>query len=128
MPKWKNCCPGGGLAFSRLTTGLGQRTYQLTGCLMNLDPIQRASQEQFARQSRHYGQGHILENVADLQAAQKHLQIPCPAQTLDVATGGGHTGLFFAALGHDVTVSDLAEPMLARTAEAAVSRGLRVRT
>jgi SAM-dependent methyltransferase len=95
---------------------------------MKLDNIQRASQEQFARQSHHYGRGHILENTEDIERALGHIQLPARAQALDVATGGGHTGLFFASLGHDVTVSDLAEPMLKRTAETAQARGLRLTT
>jgi ubiquinone/menaquinone biosynthesis C-methylase UbiE len=95
---------------------------------MNLDEIQRSSQEQFARQSHRYGSGHVLENVDDIRAALSHLQLPGQAQVLDVATGGGHTGLFFASLGHDVTLSDLAQPMLDRAAQAAAQRGLRVKT
>ena len=35
-----------------------------------LDPILRAAQEQFARQSERYGRGHILENIADMEAAR----------------------------------------------------------
>ena len=36
---------------------------------MDLDDIQRLAQEQFAKQSHRYGQGHILENVEDVRAA-----------------------------------------------------------
>lgn len=95
---------------------------------VELDPVQRAAQEQFGRQSRHYGQGHILENVSDLQSALTHLGLPAVAQVLDVATGGGHTGLFFASLGHQVTLADIAQPMLERAAQAAQTRGLAVQT
>lgn len=42
--------------------------------------------------------------------------------------GGGHTGLRLAELGHDVTLSDIAEPMLERVREAARERGLTVET
>ena len=31
--------------------------------VMNLNEIQKASQEQFARQSHRYGQGRILDNL-----------------------------------------------------------------
>jgi ubiquinone/menaquinone biosynthesis C-methylase UbiE len=93
---------------------------------MQLDDVQRASQEQFGRQSRHYGKGHILENVADVERALEHLKLPHPARVLDVATGAGHTGLFLAGLGHEVTLSDLAEPMLARARQAALEKGLRI--
>jgi ubiquinone/menaquinone biosynthesis C-methylase UbiE len=95
---------------------------------MNLDEVQRAAQEQFARQSHRYGKGHILENVDDLRAAAEKMQLPAKGAVLDVATGGGHTGLFFASLGHEVTLADIAQPMLDRAAIAAAKRGLRVTT
>ncbi|HYF36325.1 MAG TPA: class I SAM-dependent methyltransferase, partial [Prosthecobacter sp.] len=95
---------------------------------MELDDVQRASQEQFARQSRHYGQGHILEKVGDIEAALQDLDLPPRARVLDVATGAGHTGLFFASLGHDVTLSDIAAPMLTTAEETAAKRGIKVTT
>jgi len=95
---------------------------------MNLDSTQRAAQEQFARQSGHYGKGHIHEQVEDVRAALEWLRLPARARVLDVATGGGHTGLFFAGLGHEVTLSDLTQPMLNRAAQAAAERGLQVAT
>lgn len=95
---------------------------------MNLDPVQRAAQEQFARQSGRYGQGHILQNVEDVRAALAHMTLPDRAHVLDVATGGGHTGILLASLGHDVTLSDLAQPMLDRASEGARERGLTVQT
>ena len=95
---------------------------------MKLDEVQKAAQEQFARQSHRYGQGHILENVEDVQAALKFVQLPAKAKVLDVATGGGHTGLYLASLGHDVTLADIAQPMLERAAKTAAERGLTVRT
>lgn len=95
---------------------------------MNLNEIQRASQEQFTRQSHRYGQGHILENVEDVQAALESISLPQPAQVLDVATGAGHTGLYLASLGHEVVLADLAAPMLERAAQTARERGLRVET
>ena len=78
---------------------------------MKLNEIQKASQEQFGRQSHRYGQGHILEDVADVQAALASFSLPRPARVLDVATGAGHTGLYLAGLGHDVVLADLAAPM-----------------
>ena len=95
---------------------------------MNLNEVQRAAQEQFARQSDRYGQGHILEDVADVRAALAHLELPAHARVLDVATGGGHAGLLVASLGHDVTLSDLTPPMLDRAAQLARDRGLSVTT
>src|SRR3954454_13751859 len=80
----------------------------------SLDEVQRSAQEQFARQSHRYGKGHILENVDDVRAAVTHIPIPARAKVLDVATGGGHTGLLLAGLGHGVTLSDLTQAMLDR--------------
>ena len=95
---------------------------------MKLDAIQQAAQEQFARRSHRYGHGHILENVEDVREAIEPLQLAPGSRVLDVATGAGHTGLFLASLGHDVTLTDLAAPMLERAKEAATRRGLKVQT
>src|SRR5438552_18402196 len=95
---------------------------------MELNEVQRASQEQFARQSDRYGKGHILENVEDVRAALKHIALPTRACVLDVATGGGHTGLLLAGLGHDVTLSDITQVMLDRASATARERGLIVQT
>lgn len=93
---------------------------------MNLDPVQQASQEQFARQSHRYAKGHVLENTEDVAAALAHLTLPARARVLDIATGAGHTALFFAALGHDVTAADITAPMLERVREAACKRGVAI--
>jgi ubiquinone/menaquinone biosynthesis C-methylase UbiE len=95
---------------------------------MKLDAVQQAAQEQFAKQSHRYGQGHILEDVEDVRVAVAAIPLPAKAKVLDVATGGGHTGLYLAGLGHDVTLADLAQPMLDRAARTAAERGLTVQT
>ena len=92
-----------------------------------LDEVQQLARDQFARQSERYGKSHILADVADVEAALRHIPLAARARVLDVATGAGHTGLHLASLGHDVTLSDLAEPMLQRVAETAATRGLTVR-
>jgi ubiquinone/menaquinone biosynthesis C-methylase UbiE len=99
----------------------------MTG-IMKLDEVQRAAQEQFAKQSHRYGQGHILEDIEDVRAAIEPLGLPSGSRVLDVATGAGHTGLFLASLGHNVTLADIAAPMLERAQEAAARRGLKVET
>ncbi|MDQ3621563.1 MAG: class I SAM-dependent methyltransferase [Verrucomicrobiota bacterium] len=91
-----------------------------------LDIVQRAAQEQFAKQSQRYGAGHILADVSDVVAALEGVPLLAPSRVLDVATGAGHTGLYLASLGHEVTCADLTEPMLERVREAAAERGLRV--
>src|SRR6185503_20486013 len=64
---------------------------------MELDPIQRAAQEQFGRQSERYARGHVLESIEDVAAALERLSLPQQARVLDVATGAGHTGLHLAS-------------------------------
>ncbi len=93
-----------------------------------LNETQRAAQEQFSRQSTRYGPGHILENVEDVREAADFLTLPAPARVLDVACGGGHTGLYFASLGHAVTCADLSAAMLERTREGAAAKGVVVAT
>jgi len=95
---------------------------------MKLDEVQKAAQEQFARQSHRYGRGHVLENVDDVQRALETIQPPPRSKVLDVATGAGHTGLYLASLGHDVTLADIALPMLERAARTAAERSLTVQT
>jgi ubiquinone/menaquinone biosynthesis C-methylase UbiE len=94
----------------------------------DLNEVQRAAQAQFGKQSHRYAQGHILENVADVEAAIQPLNLPPGSRVLDVATGAGHTGLYLASLGHRVTLADIAAPMLDRVREAAARRGLTVET
>ncbi|EEF58563.1 class I SAM-dependent methyltransferase [Pedosphaera parvula] len=95
---------------------------------MKLDEVQKAAQEQFARQSHRYGQGHILEQVEDVRSALESVNLPVKAKVLDVATGGGHTGLLLASLGHEVMLADIAQPMLDRAARTALERGFSVST
>lgn len=93
-----------------------------------LDPVQQAAQAQFARQSKNYGTSHVLADVSDVASAAARMTIPAVADVLDVATGGGHAGLYFASLGHRVTLADIATPMLKRARELALERGLTVET
>jgi SAM-dependent methyltransferase len=66
--------------------------------------------------------------VDDVRTALERITLPSSARVLDVATGGGHTGLLLAELGHDVTLSDITQAMLDRAGAAARERGLNVRT
>lgn len=95
---------------------------------MELNEVQLASKEQFGKQSSRYGKNHILNNVADVEAAAAFIQLPENAAVLDVATGAGHTGLHFAGRGHRVILSDIAEPMLEQARNLAQERGLQVQT
>jgi ubiquinone/menaquinone biosynthesis C-methylase UbiE len=97
-----------------------------------LDPAQLAAQAQFDRQSANYGRGHILANIDDvarlheLCLSQSPLAAKKPWRALDIASGAGHTGLYLAEQGHQVTLSDLAPGMLAQCRLAASERGLTV--
>ncbi|HUD48039.1 MAG TPA: methyltransferase domain-containing protein [Candidatus Baltobacteraceae bacterium] len=95
---------------------------------VEFDDVQIAALKQFSRQSDRYGTGHILENIDDVAQALKSIPMQSGAKALDVATGAGHTGLFLAASGYDVTLADIAQPMLDKAARTAVERGLRVQT
>lgn len=91
-----------------------------------LDDIQIASQEQFGKLSDRYGVKHILSDVEDVQEALKPLNLRAGRKALDIATGGGHTAVYLASLGMDVTASDVTPQMLQRTGELAVARGVKV--
>ncbi len=95
---------------------------------MALDSRQLAAQEQFDRQSRNYGTTHILADVSDVAAALEGMPLPPVGRALDVATGGGHTAVWLAANGWNVTASDLSSSMLERAAELAAARGLVLET
>ena len=95
---------------------------------MPLDQSQRASREQFDRQSRNYGPTHILADVADVVAALDGMPLAATGRALDVATGGGHTAVWLAENGWAVTASDLSPAMLERASELAASRGVSLET
>jgi ubiquinone/menaquinone biosynthesis C-methylase UbiE len=67
-------------------------------------------------------------HVDDVRAALAHVHLPARARVLDVATGGGHTGVLLAMLGHEVTLSDITSAMLDRATELARERGVPVKT
>lgn len=95
---------------------------------MNLDANQRASQAQFDRQAALYGRVHILSDVADIERALRDLALSECGPALDVATGAGHTAVYLAGRGLDVTATDLAPAMLEQTEKLASERGVKIRT
>jgi len=96
--------------------------------MSELNAVQRTAQQQFDRQSDHYGKGHILSDVADVKGALSRLSWLKPGRALDVATGAGHTGLFLAGAGWRVTLADISTAMLERATASARERGLQVET
>jgi ubiquinone/menaquinone biosynthesis C-methylase UbiE len=96
--------------------------------MIDLNSIQRASQKQFDRQSANYGKSHILSQTNDIQSALHYLQPKAGQTLLDVATGGGHTGIFFARLGLKSTLADISSAMLENAARLAAEEKLMVET
>ena len=84
---------------------------------MKLDAIQAAAAAQFDKQSQNYGKGHILEQTPDVELGLKFIPLRPGWRALDVATGGGHTGLLLAARGCEVTLGDISANMLERAAK-----------
>jgi ubiquinone/menaquinone biosynthesis C-methylase UbiE len=91
-----------------------------------LDDVQRSSQAQFDRQSHRYAKGHILADTTDVAGLIARVSPKSTRRALDVATGAGHTGLFLAAAGWQVTLADLSTAMLEQAQRLARERGLQV--
>jgi ubiquinone/menaquinone biosynthesis C-methylase UbiE len=96
--------------------------------MSDFNAIQRAAQQQFDRQSDRYGKGHILADVSDVRDVLARLAWLKPGRALDVATGAGHTGLYLASVGWQVTLADISAKMLEGAAATARERGLHVET
>jgi ubiquinone/menaquinone biosynthesis C-methylase UbiE len=92
----------------------------------DLDPVQSASQQQFDRQSKRYGKRHILADTSDVADLIARVPPLATRRALDVAAGAGHTGLYLAAKGWQVTLADISMSMLKRASELAEERGLKV--
>jgi ubiquinone/menaquinone biosynthesis C-methylase UbiE len=78
----------------------------------NFDAAQKASAEQFDRQSDRYGKSHILADTTDVAEALAGIAPRAGGRALDIATGGGHTALRVARLGWRVTAGDVSARML----------------
>ncbi len=96
--------------------------------MKELDATQRAAAEQFGKQSANYGRTHILAKTADIEAAIGDLDLPAGSPVLDVATGGGHTALYHAKRGWDVTLGDIAAPMIENAAKLLAEEGFSCQT
>jgi ubiquinone/menaquinone biosynthesis C-methylase UbiE len=95
----------------------------------SLDAAQAAAAAQFDRQSDRYGKSHILADTSDVPAALEELAPPAGGgSALDVATGGGHTALFLARQGWNVTAGDVAPRMLENARRLAEEAGQRIET
>lgn len=83
----------------------------------DLDDIQLASQEQFNERADQYGKNHILADVSDLEKVFTSLKLRPGGKALDVATGNGHTAIFLAKKGMEVTACDISTAMLQQALE-----------
>ena len=94
----------------------------------SFDAAQAASAAQFDRQSDRYGKSHILADTKDVAAALADVPVPAGGHALDVATGGGHTALYLAQQGWQVTAGDIAPRMLENARKLAEDAGCRIET
>ncbi len=92
------------------------------------DTAQAAAAAQFDRQSDRYGKSHILADTRDLAAALAGMAVPPAGQALDVATGGGHTALYLAKQGWQVTAGDIAPRMLGNARRLVEEAGCSIQT
>src|SRR6186713_724395 len=93
-----------------------------------LDAAQAAAAAQFDRQSDRYGKSHILADTSDVAAALAAISVPADGRALDVATGGGHTALYLAKQGWQVTAGDIAPRMLENARKLATDAGYKIET
>ena len=94
----------------------------------SLDPRQAASAAQFDRQSDRYGKSHILADTRDVAAGLEGIAAHPGSAALDVATGGGHTALWLAQHGWEVTAGDIAPRMLENARKLCADAKLRIDT
>jgi len=79
---------------------------------MPLNASQEKARRQFEKQSDRYGKSHILADPSDIELALRGIEPRPGDRALDVACGGGHTALFLARAGWEVTVSDVSRAMM----------------
>ncbi len=93
-----------------------------------LDSVQKAARDQFEKQSDRYGKSHILANTDDVAAGLAGITFPPQARALDVAAGGGHTAVFLAGIGLEVTASDISAAMLDNARQLGAEKGFSIAT
>ncbi len=93
-----------------------------------LNEIQKASRDQFDKQSGNYGKSHILADTSDIDAALSGCVLPAGGRALDIATGGGHTAVYLAGRGMSVVAADISPAMLANARRLAEEQGFGIET
>jgi ubiquinone/menaquinone biosynthesis C-methylase UbiE len=94
----------------------------------SLDQRQSAAASQFNRQSERYGKSHILADTRDVEQGLQSVERPAGGTALDVATGGGHTALWLARQGWQVTAGDISSRMLASARKLCAEAGFNIQT
>jgi ubiquinone/menaquinone biosynthesis C-methylase UbiE/glutathione S-transferase len=92
----------------------------------SLNDVQLASQEQFNAQADQYGKSHILADVTDVEKAVTELKLRSNSLALDIATGAGHTAIYLAEKGFQVTASDISTGMLEQAKKLAAEKKVTV--
>ncbi len=92
----------------------------------SLDDVQLAAHDQFSERADQYGKDHILADVSDVEKAVAELKFRPGTTALDVATGNGHTAIFLAEKGFQVTAGDLSAAMLDQAKKFAAEKGVKI--
>jgi ubiquinone/menaquinone biosynthesis C-methylase UbiE len=88
--------------------------------------VQLASQEQFDERAGQYGKSHILADTADVEKAVGELKFRPGTLALDVATGAGHTAIYLAEKGFQVTAADISTGMIEQAKKLAAEKGVKI--
>ncbi len=86
--------------------------------------MRQPAETQFARNAERYARSPVFAQSDDLSALLRVVDPQPHWQTLDVATGGGHTALACAGRARHVTATDIVPQMLAAARRLACEHGL----
>lgn len=89
-----------------------------------MDDIKTAVQSQFAANAENYVASTTHRATADLAQMMQWAALQPTDRVLDIATGGGHTALYFAPYVHEVVATDFTPTMLAAAAQHIADRGV----
>ncbi len=91
-----------------------------------LDDMQLASQGQFDERADQYGKSHVLADTADVEKAIGDLKLRPSTVALDVATGAGHTAVYLAGKGFQVTAGDISTGMMEQAKNLAAEKNVKI--
>jgi SAM-dependent methyltransferase len=79
----------------------------------DIDTLKEAIRNQFGASADAYVTSAVHKQASDLERARALIELRGDERLLDIATGGGHTALFFAPYVREVVATDLTPAMLA---------------